>query len=362
MNSLRHAQLLAALFLGAAPAAAQIQLASVPCVADAAIYSESGAVANGSGENLFVGANSAGNVRRSLVRFDLASAVPPGSVVVGAYLSVSVNQGNPGPEPLRARRVLASWAEGPANPSGSEGQGAAASGSDVTWTLRDFAAGLAWAAPGGDLALENSFSGNLSDSGTSGFDATAAGLADIQAWVDQPALNLGWALLGNETTASSAKRLDSRTAANANARPLLQVTYFAPGAQPSTFCPANANSTGGPASIASSGTTSVAANAFTLLASGLPVSSAGTFFFGPRDASAVAFGDGILCVAGPFRRLGVQSVSPAGTVSRGIDFSTFPGTLLAPGSRAAFQFWFRDPAAGGAGFSVSNALLVPFFP
>lgn len=345
-----------------APAAAQIQLAVLPCAADAAIYAESGSVANGSGENLFVGANSQGQARRSLVRFDLASALPPGSVVVGAYLRVTVNQGNPGSEPLVARRVLANWAEGPTNPTGSEGQGAAASGADVTWTLREFAANTAWTTAGGDFAGADSFAGPLAASGSSGFDATATGLADIQAWVDQPSQNFGWILIGNEAASSSAKRLDSRTAVNANARPELQVTYFAPGAQPAGFCVGSVNSTGGVAVISSSGTTSVAANAFTLLASGLPPGTTGTFFFGPRDAAASAFGDGLLCVAGPHRRLGMQSASAGGTVSRALDLATFPGTLLVPGSRAAFQFWFRDTAAGGSGFNTTAGLLAPFFP
>lgn len=361
-HALRRCPALVVAALLAGPVLAQIQVVTVPCAADATLYAESGAAANGSGENLFVGANSASAVRRALVRFDVASAVPAGSVVVAAYLAVSVNQGNPGVEPLVARRILASWAEGPSNPSGSEGQGTAASGADVTWTLRDFAAGTSWATPGGDLAVAASFAGPLVASGTSGFDATEAGIADVQSWIDLPSRNFGWALLGNEGVASSAKRLDSRSAANAAARPALQVVYFAPGAQPSGFCPANANSTGGPASIASSGSTSVAANQFALLVTGAPPDTSGVFFFGPYATTPAPFGDGILCVSSPFRRLGVQAVSLAGNASRALDFTTFPGSLLAPGSRAAFQFWYRDTAAANAGFNVSSGLLAPIFP
>src|SRR5207237_1345835 len=130
------------------------------------------------------GKNSQGNVRRSLVRFDVASFVPAGSVVVNAYMTVSVNQGNPGAEPLVARRVLAGWSEGPSDPAGSEGQGTAASGADVTWTLRDFAAAIPWTSAGGDLASSTSFAGSLAVLGTTGFDATDAGIADVQSWLD----------------------------------------------------------------------------------------------------------------------------------------------------------------------------------
>ncbi len=218
-STLRRALFLGLALVAASSASAQVQTVAVPCAADVAIYSENGAVANGAGENLFVGANSTGAVRRSLLRFDVVSAVPAGSVVVGAHLTLNVNQGNSGDEPLTVRRVLASWVEGTSNPSGSEGQGAAASGADVTWTLRDFAVGTAWATPGGELAAGTSFAGPLGVSGASGFEATPTGLADVQSWIDRPSQNLGWALIGNEGVASSAKRLDSRSAANAAARP-----------------------------------------------------------------------------------------------------------------------------------------------
>ena len=35
---------------------------------------------------------------------------------------------------------------------------------------------------------------------------------------------------------------------------------------------------------------------------------------------------------------------------------------ILPGTRWNFQFWYRDPAAGGATFNLSNALTVPFTP
>lgn len=362
MDTTRLALISVLLASASSAAVAQQQTAVVPCAADVAIYSESASAANGAGENLFVGANSAGAVRRSLVRFDLGAVIPPGSIVVAAQMTVNVNQGNPGFEPLEARRVLSGWVEGTTNPAGSEGQGAPASGADVTWAWRDFAGGIAWATAGGDLAAAPGFAGSLADSGATSFTANAAGIAALQSMLDQPGQDFGWALLGNEAVSSSAKRLDSRSASNPAVRPSLLVVFYGPGAQPSTFCSANASSSGTPASIGSTGATSVAANALVLTVSGAPASTTGLFFCGPSAAAQTPFGDGFLCVATPHRRLGVQSVGVGGDAARAIDFTTYPGTVLAPGSSAAFQFWFRDTAAGGAGFNTSNGLLAPFFP
>jgi hypothetical protein len=346
----------------AARAPAQVRMASIPCAADVTIYSESGSAANGAGENLFVGANSNLDARRSLVRFDIGALVPPGSIVVSAALAVTVNQGHVVQTPITARRVLAAWVEGPTNPGGSEGQGAPASGADVTWTLRDFAANSPWTTPGADFASSSSLGGVLGDTGNYVFDVSPTGRADIQSWLDQPAQNFGWALVGDESSPSSAKRLDSRSAANAAARPELRVTYFAPGAQPAAYCTTNPNSSGALASIASSGSTSFLANSFTLLVSGVPASTTGTFFFGSSPANPAPFGDGFLCIAGSLRRVGMQPVGALGTAVRAIDNTTFPGSLLVPGAVGAFQFWFRDFAAGNAGFSASDGLLAVFSP
>ncbi len=362
MNARRSIPLPILGVLVSAPALAQLQTAFVPCAADVAIYSESASAANGAGENLFVGANSAGDRRRSLVRFDLAAVIPAGSIVVAASMTVNVNQGNAGFEPLEARRVLADWIEGPSNPAGSEGQGSAASGTDVTWMWRNFAAGSAWTTPGGDFAPASGFAGLLAESSATSFSANAVGLADLQSMLDQPAQDFGWALLGNEGAPSTAKRLDSRSSANTAVRPSLLVVFFGPGAQPSPFCSANANSSGAPASIGSTGSTSVAANDLVLTVSSAPANTMGLFFFGTSAGAQTPFGNGFRCAVGPYRRLGIQAVGLAGTAARALDLTAFPGTLLSPGSIAAFQFWFRDTAAGGAGFNTSPGLLAGFFP
>jgi hypothetical protein len=50
--------------------------------------------------------------------------------------------------------------------------------------------------------------------------------ARVQAWVDQPATNFGWLLLGDELTNRSAKGLYSREAP-ANVQPKLTIEFLA---------------------------------------------------------------------------------------------------------------------------------------
>ena len=125
-------------------------------------------------------------------------------------------------------------------------------------------------------------------------------------------------------------------------------------------CTAEPNSTGAPASIDVTGSTSVSANDFGLLATNAPVNSFGLFFYGP-DRAMSPFGDGSLCVGGTIQRLLMPiQIDAAGTAALSVDI-TEPSIALGPnpiesGSTYSLQFWFRDNAAGGAGFNTSDAI------
>ena len=132
------------------------------------------------------------------------------------------------------------------------------------------------------------------------------------------------------------------------------------------YCEGLVNSTGSRADISWSGSTSHLANALTLSASGLPSNQLGLFFYGPNQIQ-IAFGNGLRCVGGAVFRLNPpQQISPFGDISRNVDFNAAPmssGTgLVLPGSRWNFQFWYRDPIAGGANFNLSNGLTAPICP
>ena len=58
--------------------------------------------------------------------------------------------------------------------------------------------------------------------------STPGMVSDVQMWLNAPAANDGWLLLGNETTLSTAKRFATRENPVSSARPLLVVTYLLP--------------------------------------------------------------------------------------------------------------------------------------
>jgi hypothetical protein len=130
------------------------------------------------------------------------------------------------------------------------------------------------------------------------------------------------------------------------------------------YCSSTANSTGLAALIVASGSTSVAANDLQLLASPVPASVPGLFYYGPEMISQ-PFGNGVRCVGdggvGVFRRA-VRNATAQGELIELVDLSmpsTGPGQIL-PGSTWNFQAWFRDPAGGGAFFDLSDAVSLTF--
>jgi hypothetical protein len=46
-----------------------------------------------------------------------------------------------------------------------------------------------------------------------------------------------------------------------------------------------------------------------------------------------------------------------------VNYATLPpGATITAGSTWNFQFWYRNPAAGGAGFNLSDGLSIRFCP
>ena len=130
-----------------------------------------------------------------------------------------------------------------------------------------------------------------------------------------------------------------------------------------TYCAALPNSSGLPASISASGSTSLVANSLVLHASGGPPNKNGLFFYGPLQTS-LPWGDGIRCVGGSLFRLPLVTLDASGAVSFPLDVgqppaSGGPGALL-EGSTWNFQLFFRDPAGGLAGWNTTDALSVAF--
>jgi len=131
------------------------------------------------------------------------------------------------------------------------------------------------------------------------------------------------------------------------------------------YCPLTPNSAGPGAAISATGSPSVLANDLVISVSGA-VNDAGVFFYGTGQGQ-IPFGNGNRCVTGTIVRLWPPSVADAlGNNSRVID-NTHPGIAgsLAPIVDMAtlnFQYWFRDPAGGGMGFNLSDAIEITFTP
>ena len=177
---------------------------------------------NGAGE-LFagrVGSNSGTTIRRAVMAFDL-SKIPVGSTVTEASLDLTVSRAGTGsgPESMSLHKLTADWGEGS---SSGGGQGAPATSGDATWVHRFFDTST-WTNPGGNFVSTVSATTTVSGGGDTPRWSAAGMVTNVQAWVDTPATNFGWILLGNESTPRTVKRFNSKD--SGSNPPQLTVTY-----------------------------------------------------------------------------------------------------------------------------------------
>ena len=191
------------------------------------IEDPAGTLANGSGEAIFAGRiNSASrSIRRALISFDVAAAVPPGSTVTGATLWLNLSSTSAGPVMLRLQRISSGWGEG-ASASGGGG-GAPSQPGDATWIHRHFADAF-WVAPGGDFDPTPRAAATVDQPGPYAWGSTAEMVADVQGWLDTPSSAFGWILIGDESRPQTVKRFDSRESPDETLRPLLEVDFVPP--------------------------------------------------------------------------------------------------------------------------------------
>ena len=130
----------------------------------------------------------------------------------------------------------------------------------------------------------------------------------------------------------------------------------------SNFCIPLPNSTGQPAQISLIGTPSLSLNNATLRCTQLPPTTSGLFFFGTGSLNpGNPFGNGRLCISGSIRRLPLTQ-AVAGVVNQAQNFGSTPYAGIQAGDVRFFQFWYRNTAAGGAGFNLSDGIRVTFCP
>ncbi len=204
---------------------AQNQIVLTPVKDNTLYFHAQGALSNGKGQNFFVGVTATGVIRRGLMAFDIAGAIPAGAIIQNATLTLNLSNSNTGPQPITLHKVLADWGEGSSNATGAEGSGAPADPGDATWIHRFFDT-VFWTTPGGDFTATSSASQTVGNPGVYTWGPSAQMTADVQSWLDNPSQNFGWLLMGNEEEAQTAKRFDTHEHPIVANRPALTITFL----------------------------------------------------------------------------------------------------------------------------------------
>jgi hypothetical protein len=202
---------------------------------DNTLFEGTDPLSNGAGPEIFAGRtgdNAMNRLRRALLQFDVAAAVPAGATIDNVTLtlhlvriSVTLNS------TMRLYEVLADWGEGTSISNG--GAGAEASIGDATWTYavyntQEWRTAANVPRPGGYFSNTVSASGVV---GTTMGPYSWSGpelISDVQGWLDMPGSNHGWILLGNEAGSRSARGFASREYSDPAYRPALTIEYTIP--------------------------------------------------------------------------------------------------------------------------------------
>ena len=207
--------------------AAQMALASevtIPPIKDNTLFQhDEGTLSSGAGSYLFVGNSDNGASRRALITFDIAAHIPEGATINRVKLILNMSGSSERTADVTLHRILADWGEGTSAPSGQEEGGSTATEGDATW-IHTFFSTRTWDVPGGDFAELPSSSREVGGPG-SYFWTGSEMAADVQVWLDHPASNFGWMMLGVEGSDPSAKRFDSRENGEEVNRPVLEVHF-----------------------------------------------------------------------------------------------------------------------------------------
>lgn len=218
------------------PLASRADSVTIVASRDTTIYQAAPSNSDGAGQALFVGTDGGGGIQRALIGFDIASNVPAGSTITGVQFRLVLDRAasiESLSRSIQLCRVLADWGEGTAG-QGTDGSGGGQGfptppdGTSATWTHR-FYNTVPWTRAGGDFVATASGStvvGLVSMAYL--WDSTPGLVSDVQSWLDNPANNFGWLLLGDESTLGTSRRFFSREVAATNSRPSLVITFTPP--------------------------------------------------------------------------------------------------------------------------------------
>ncbi len=351
---------------------------------DNTLYQDTtGNTSNGAGIHGFTGATQGGSVRRWLMHFDVAGAVPAGSTIHSVTLSLraeKIGVGGPATEMQSFHRVTQDWGESTSNAGSPGGSGTSATPGDATW-LHTFFNTATWSNPGGDF--------NPSASGTFALNAlithtvsSTQMTADVQDWLDNPSNNFGWLLKDTVETPGTAMRWATRESTATN-RPTLTIDFTPQSGNLSTFCdPANINSTGFPTALSGTFGSGVGSGLHLEATSG-PPTQFGYFLVGAQSVDpGFPVDSGELCLSitppnqfgrynisgGELNSIGLfdaggvlQNLVGTSTTGSGFDVpTTIPITgspTITAGQTWHFQLWHREDNGDS---NLSNGLSAVF--
>jgi len=130
------------------------------------------------------------------------------------------------------------------------------------------------------------------------------------------------------------------------------------------YCSTNPNSTGVEASISASGSSTVASNDLSLLASDVPPGRFGYFLMSETQGFIPLFSgsQGNFCLGSPFVRFAQQGMTAnaSGELMLNVDYFSLPnGSFILPGDTWNFQAWFRDQNPGNTS-NTTDGLEIQF--
>jgi len=204
------------------------EMVHIPADRDATLIEDAGGgAANGLGP-LFAGHTNQQlfGVRRALVRFDVASALPENAIIDRVFLSLYQNSSNTEPSSVSLHRVLGDWGEGASFSNG--GSGAAAEPGDATWmhTFYDYDY---WVQQGGHFVPVASAAAAVGGKDFYTWQSTVHMVNNVRHWLHDQSRNFGWLIMGDEDTRGSVKRYASRESGDSDQQPMLTIEYHLPG-------------------------------------------------------------------------------------------------------------------------------------
>jgi len=180
------------------------------------------------------GAGTRAAVRRAVLAFTIAGNIPAGSTIDNVQLILYVDKvGATTAYNVNLHRLLENWGEGTSNTGNSQqGQGELPTANDATWH-HTFYPGSFWSIPGGVYSLTASATKSVGNVGFYTWGSTSGLVADVQSWLNTPAQNYGWIIIGDEiqtaTLTQKAKRFGTRESTGSTGgvtwKPRLVVNY-----------------------------------------------------------------------------------------------------------------------------------------